>query len=97
MNPYIDGSTKLDVAKWFDFVFYTKVVKNKDGKRLYKWVTARDEHFCHAKDRTQMLATEIDQDYNIVLDAVKEKGWEFTKTSTIGGFSWNSPKSPSNP
>ena len=57
--PYIEGSTKVDVGKWFDFVLYTKVRKAKDGSREYVWVTARDEHFCHAKDRTQELPAEI--------------------------------------
>ena len=42
--PYIEGSTKVDVGKWFDFVFYTKVRKAKDGTRKFMWVTARDEH-----------------------------------------------------
>ena len=43
--PYIEGSTKVDVGKWFDFVLYTKVHKSKDGTRQYVWVTARDEHY----------------------------------------------------
>ena len=71
--PYIEGSTKVDVGKWFDFVLYTKVHKAKDGTRQYIWVTARDEHYCHAKDRTQELPAEIPQDYSIIFDAVKKK------------------------
>ena len=82
--PYIEGSTKVDVGKWFDFVFYTKIHKAKDGTRKYMWVTARDEHFCHAKDRTQLLGAEIEQDYSIVFNAVKEKGWDTAKVLVIG-------------
>ena len=82
--PYIEGSTKVDVGKWFDFVFYTKVHKAKDGTRKYMWVTARDEHYCHAKDRTQLLDEHIEQDYSIVFDAVKKKGWDSAKILIIG-------------
>ena len=82
--PYIEGSTKVDVGKWFDFVLYTKVRKAKDGTREYVWVTARDEHYCHAKDRTQKLPAEIPQDYSIVFDAVKECGWDTAKVLVIG-------------
>ena len=82
--PYIEGSTKVDVGKWFDFVMYTKVRKAKDGTREYIWVTARDEHYCHAKDRTQELPAEIPQDYTIIFDAVKKKGWDTAKVLVIG-------------
>ena len=82
--PYIEGSTKVDVGKWFDFVLYTKVRKAKDGTREYVWVTARDEHYCHAKDRTQELPAEIPQDYSIIFDAVKKKGWDTAKVLVIG-------------
>ena len=82
--PYIEGSTKVDVGNWFDFVLYTKVRKAKDGSREYVWVTARDEHYCHAKDRTQELPAEIPQDYSIIFDAVKKKGWDTAKVLVIG-------------
>ena len=82
--PYIEGSTKVDVGKWFDFVLYTKVRKAKDGSREYVWVTARDEHYCHAKDRTQELPAEIPQDYAIIFDAVNKKGWDTAKVLVIG-------------
>ena len=82
--PYIEGSTKVDVGKWFDFVLYTKVRKAKNGAREYVWVTARDEHYCHAKDRTQELPNEIPQDYSIIFDAVNKKGWDTAKVLVIG-------------
>ena len=82
--PYIEGSTKVDVGKWFDFVLYTKDHKAKDGTRQYIWVTARDEHYCHAKDRTQELPSEIPQDYSIIFDAVNKKGWDTAKVLVIG-------------
>ena len=47
-------------------------------------MTARDEHFCHAKDRTQLLDAEIEQDYSIVFDAVKKVGWDTAKVLVIG-------------
>ena len=84
MMPYIEGSTKVDVGKWFDFVLYTKVKKNKKGEREYVWVTARDEHYCHAKDRSQMLEPEMPQDYQVILDVIKKKGWDSAKILIIG-------------
>ena len=82
--PYIEGSTKVDVGKWFDFVFYTKVRKTKDGSHKFMWVTARDEHYCQAKDRTQLLDAEIPQDYSIVFDAINKRGWDTAKVLVIG-------------
>ena len=81
--PYIEGSTKVDVGKWFDFVLYTKVNKKKDG-REYVWVTGRDEHYCHAKDRSNLLDNEIPQDYSIIFDAVKKSGWDNANILIIG-------------
>jgi len=84
MLPYLDGSTKVDVGKWFDFVLYTKVVKTKSGKREYVWVTGRDEHYCHAKDRSQLLDSEIPQDYQLLVNASKKRGWDSFKALIIG-------------
>ena len=81
--PYIEGSTKVDVGKWFDFVLYTKVNKKKDG-REYVWVTGRDEHYCHAKDRSNLLDSEIPQDYSIIFNAVKKSGWDNANILIIG-------------
>tara|TARA_R100000458_G_scaffold1557_1_gene1319 strand:- start:2952 stop:3686 length:735 start_codon:yes stop_codon:yes gene_type:complete len=81
--PYIEGSTKIDVGKWFDFVLYTKVNKKKDS-REYVWVTGRDEHYCHAKDRSNLLDNEIPQDYSTIFNAVKESGWDSAKILIIG-------------
>ena len=84
MLPYIEGSTKVDVGKWFDFVLYTKVVKRKGGDREYVWVTARDEHYCHAKDRSQLLDSETPQNYQTLIDVAKKKGWDSFKVLVIG-------------
>lgn len=81
--PYIDGSSKEDISKWFDFVFYTKTVKSRDNRR-YLWVTARDEKYDHAKDRTGLLEPEMDQDYRKVIAAAKEKGFSGAKILIIG-------------
>jgi hypothetical protein len=84
LYPAIEGSTKEDVGKWFDFVLYTKVDKDKTGKRNYIWVTGRDERYCHAKDRSQALKPEMLQDYSKIFDVVKEKGWSNAKVLCIG-------------
>ena len=82
--PYIDGSTKEDISKWFDFVFYTKTVTAPDNSRHYKWVTKRSETYDHAKDRTSLLPVEMDQDYSKVIAAAKEKGFENCRILIIG-------------
>ena len=81
--PYIDVSTKDDISKWFDFVFYTATVK--EGKdRQYVWITKRSEKYDHAKDRTDLLPEQMPQDYNEVVKAVKEKGFENCRILIIG-------------
>ena len=82
--PYIDGSTKEDISKWFDFVFYCKAKTNMKGNTEYLWQTARTEKYDNAKDRSQLLDTEITQDYQLIFDAVEEKGWDGAKILTIG-------------
>ena len=81
--PYIDGSSKDDISKWFDFVFYTKTVVDGNN-RHYRWITARSEKYDHAKDRTGLLESEIDQDYSQVVAAAKEKGFDGAKILVIG-------------
>ena len=82
--PNIEGSTKEDLGKWFDFVLYTQVNKDPKGNRVYQWVTARDEKYCHAKDRSQELPALMDQDYSIIFDVIKKKGWDSAKILVIG-------------
>ena len=82
--PYIDGSTKEDIAKWFDFVFYTKTNVDLKGSAEYTWVTGRSEKYDHAKDRTGLLEREIPQDYKLVMNAVKEAGFNGCKILIIG-------------
>ena len=90
--PFIDGSTKEDISKWFDFVFYTKNVKNGAGTE-YKWVTRRDEKYDHAKDRTNLLDDIIPQDFQLVMNAAKEKGFNGCKILIVGspgsGKTWS--------
>jgi len=90
--PFIDGSTKEDISKWFDFVFYTKNVKNGAGTE-YKWVTRRDEKYDHAKDRTNLLDDIIPQDYQLVINAAKERGFNGCKILIVGspgsGKTWS--------
>ena len=82
--PYIDGSTKEDIAKWFDFVFYTKTTTQLTGPAEYKWVTGRTEKYDHAKDRTATLDAEINQDYQIPINAAKDLGFQGCKILIIG-------------
>jgi hypothetical protein len=82
--PYIDGSTKEDISKWFDFVFYTKTVTAPDNTRAYKWVTKHSETYYHAKDRTSLLPTEMEQDYSKVIAAANERNFENCRILIIG-------------
>tara|TARA_Y100001938_G_C8091030_1_gene435067 strand:- start:1880 stop:2674 length:795 start_codon:yes stop_codon:yes gene_type:complete len=82
--PYIDGSTKEDIAKWFDFVFYTKTNVSLKGNADYTWVTGRSEKYDHAKDRTGLLEREIPQDYQLVLNAARKAGFASCKILVIG-------------
>ena len=85
INPYIDGSTKEDISKWFDFVFYTKtVVDATTRKRSYLWVTKRTERYDHAKDRTDLLPDEIEQNFQLVINAAIEKNFDGVKVLIVG-------------
>ena len=81
--PYIDGSTKEDISKWFDFVFYTKAVNKPTGTE-YQWITERSELYDHAKDRTQLLDSIIPQDYQLVIDAAKKRNFDGCRVLIIG-------------
>ena len=93
IQPYIDGSTREDISKWFDFVFYTKTIVDPAGNRKYVWITKRSETYDHAKDRTDLLSTEMDQDFQKVLNASKEKGFDSCRILVIGspgsGKTWS--------
>ena len=82
--PYIDGSSKEDVSKWFDFVFYTRTLTDGKGDRRYVWVTKRTEKYDHAKDRTDLLPEEMEQDYSVVIKAAQDKGFDGCKILVIG-------------
>tara|TARA_R100000781_G_scaffold114850_1_gene87226 strand:+ start:4095 stop:4919 length:825 start_codon:yes stop_codon:yes gene_type:complete len=82
--PYIDGSTKEDISKWFDFVIYTKTVNYPDGTNKYVWQTNHTSTYDHAKDRTQLLDAEIPQDYTTIIKAAKERGFDGAKILVVG-------------
>ena len=82
--PYIDGSTKEDIAKWFDFVFYTRTISTGIGLPEYVWVTGRTEKYDHAKDRTGILDTQIPQDFQLVINAANEVGFNGCRILVIG-------------
>ena len=82
--PYIDGGTKEDISKWFDFVFYTTTTAAPSGQRHYKWVTQRTEKYDNAKDRTALLEPVIAQDYQIPINAARERGFENSRILVIG-------------
>ena len=82
--PYIDGSTKEDISKWFDFVLYATTVNNPNGTNTYVWRTNHTSLYDHAKDRTQLLDNEIPQDYQVVLNAANKRGYDGAKILVIG-------------
>ena len=82
--PYIDGGTKEDISKWFDFVFYARTVLDPAGNRSYVWVTKRSEMYDNAKDRTDLLPAEIPQDYQQVISAARTKGFDSIRILIIG-------------
>lgn len=91
--PYIDGSTKEDISKWFDFVFYTRTIDDPSGTPRYVWQTRHTEKYDHAKDRTALLPAEMPQDFQLVLDAAREKNFNSCKILIIGspgsGKTWS--------
>ena len=82
--PYIDGSTKEDISKWFDFVLYATTVNHPNGTNTYVWRTNHTSMYDHAKDRTQLLDNEIPQDYQVVLSAANKRGYDGAKILVIG-------------
>ena len=81
--PYIDGSTKADVSKWFDFVLYTYTKKNGDTQD-YMWRTKHSEIYEHAKDRTDLLPADMEQDFQPVIAAALEKGFSNARIMIVG-------------
>ena len=81
--PYIDGSTKDDISKWFDFVLYTYTRKVK-GKEQYMWRTRHTSRYANAKDRTNLLDDDIPQDFQLVLEAARKKGFSNCKILILG-------------
>ena len=81
--PYIDGSTKDDISKWFDFVLYT-FTKKVQGKVQYMWRTRHTSRYANAKDRTNLLDDEIPQDFQLVLNAAREKEFPNCKILVLG-------------
>ena len=82
--PYIDGGTKEDISKWFDFVFYARTILDPAGNREYIWVTKRSEMYDNAKDRTTLLPAEMPQDYQNVIEPANKKGFENIRILIIG-------------
>ena len=83
IKPYIDGSTKEDISKWFDFVLYTYTKKNGNSED-YMWRTKHSSICEHAKDRTDLLPSDIKQDFQLVIKAAKEKGFPNVRILVVG-------------
>ena len=83
IKPYIDGSTKEDISKWFDFVLYTYTKKNGKSDD-YMWRTKHSEVCEHAKDRTDLLPPEMKQDFQPVIEAAREKGFANVRILVVG-------------
>lgn len=84
LTPSIEGSSREDIAKWFDFVLYTTVRRDESGEYKYEWITKRDDRYRNAKDRSRLLDAIMPQDFNIIRDAAKERGWSNFKVMVIG-------------
>ena len=82
--PYIDGSTKEDISKWFDFVLYAGTVNKHNAATEYVWHTQHTSLHDHAKDRTQLLESVMPQDYQLILNAATKRGYEGAKILVIG-------------
>ena len=83
IKPYIDGSTKEDISKWFDFVLYTYTKKNGNTED-YMWRTKHSSICEHAKDRTDLLPSDIKQDFQPVIAAAKEKEFSNVRILVVG-------------
>ena len=81
--PYIEGSTKVDVGKWFDFVLYTYTKKNGNSQD-YMWRTKHSDIYEHAKDRTDLLPSDMKQDFQPVINAALEKGFSNARIMVVG-------------
>ena len=83
IKPYIDGSTKEDISKWFDFVLYTYTKKNGNMED-YMWRTKHSSICEHANDRTDLLPSDIKQDFQPVIAAAKEKEFSNVRILVVG-------------
>ena len=83
IKPYIDGSTKEDISKWFDFVLYTYTKRNGNSED-YMWRTKHSSIYEHAKDRTDLLPADMEQDFQPVIAAAKEKGFPNVRIMVVG-------------
>ena len=83
IKPYIDGSTKEDISKWFDFVLYTYTKRNGKSDD-YMWRTKHSEVYEHAKDRTDLLPPEMKQDFQPVIEAARKKGFSNVRILVVG-------------
>ncbi len=83
IKPYIDGSTKEDISKWFDFILYTYTKKNGNLED-YMWRTKHSSIYEHAKDRTDLLPADMEQDFQPVIAAAKEKEFPNVRIMVVG-------------
>jgi hypothetical protein len=83
LTPAVKGAGKFEIARYFDVVLYSKVVKSK-GKSEYYWVTKPDERMPLAKDRNDLLESVIPQDLGAIIRAYKEAGLNVPKILVIG-------------
>ena len=83
IKPYIDGSTKEDISKWFDFVLYTYTKKSGNSED-YMWRTKHSSICEHAKDRTDLLPSDMKQDFQPVIAAAREKEFSNVRILVVG-------------
>lgn len=82
--PNMEGSSSNDISKWFDFVFYSGTQEQIDGSMNYVWYTQHTALHSHAKDRSGLLEPVIEQNYQTVLKAMADRGFNSAKILIIG-------------
>ncbi|MFZ0453504.1 MAG: AAA family ATPase [Ignavibacteriaceae bacterium] len=82
--PALKGGSKSEIQKWFDCIFYTKVLQDsKTDEYSYCWLT-KPEDGRFAKDRLGILPAIIPQDFNLVFSKYEESGIYHPNILVIG-------------
>lgn len=81
--PAVQGGTKMEMMKYFDVIGFTHIQRVSKEKVEYLW-QVRPDGQKFAKDRKGILASEIPQNFRLILDGYKAQGDPFPKILIIG-------------